>query len=74
MSLRTDNGEVYSDFDVKVQPAAPRQTVEDNRGKGGKYKVKIDIDVRGTINGGGQEIQFKNFNGNIYIRKAGAKQ
>lgn len=74
VSLRTDNGDVYSDFDVKVQPTAPQQTVEDNRGKGGKYKVKIDKNVRGTINGGGQEIQFKNFNGNIYIRKAGAKQ
>jgi DUF4097 and DUF4098 domain-containing protein YvlB len=74
VSLRTDNGEVYSDFDVKVLPNAPHQTVEDNRGKGGKYKVNIDKNVRGTINGGGQEIQFKNFNGNIYIRKAGAKQ
>lgn len=73
VSLRTDNGEVYSDFDVKVQPTSPQQTVEDDRGKGGKYKVKIDKNVRGTINGGGQEIQFKNFNGNIYIRKAGAK-
>lgn len=73
VSLRTDNGEVYSDFDVKVQPTAPQQTVEDNRGKGGKYKVNIDKNVRGTINGGGQEIQFKNFNGNIYIRKAGGK-
>lgn len=74
VSLRTDNGEVYSDFDLKVQPTAPQQTVEDDRGKGGKYKVKIDKNVRGTINGGGQELQFKNFNGNIYIRKAGAKQ
>ena len=74
VSLRTDNGDVYSDFDVKVQPTTPQQTVEDNRGKGGKYRVKIDKNVRGTINGGGQEIQFKNFNGNIYIRKAGAKQ
>jgi DUF4097 and DUF4098 domain-containing protein YvlB len=73
VSMRTDNGEVYSDFDVKVQPTAPQQTVEDNRGKGGKYRVKIDKNVRGTINGGGQEIQFKNFNGNIYIRKAGGK-
>ena len=73
VSLRTDNGEVYSDFDVKVQPTAPQQTVEDDRGKGGKYKVKIDKNVRGTINGGGQEMQFKNFNGNIYIRKAGGK-
>ena len=74
VSLRTDNGDVYSDFDVKVQPTTPQQTVEDNRGKGGKYRVKIDKNVRGAINGGGQEIQFKNFNGNIYIRKAGAKQ
>ena len=73
VSLRTDNGEVYSDFDVKVLPATPQQTVEDNRGNGGKYRVKIDKNVRGTINGGGQEIQFKNFNGNIYIRKAGGK-
>jgi DUF4097 and DUF4098 domain-containing protein YvlB len=73
VSMRTDNGEVYSDFDVKVLPNAPQQTVEDSRGKGGKYKVKIDKNVRGTINGGGQEIQFKNFNGNIYIRKGGAK-
>jgi len=74
VSLRTDNGEVYSDFDVRVQPTAPQQTVEDNRGKGGKYRVKVDKTVKGTINGGGQEIQFKNFNGNIYIRKAGGKQ
>ena len=74
VSMRTDNGEVYSDFDVKVLPNTPQQTVEDNRGKGGKYKLNVDKNVRGTINGGGQEIQFKNFNGNIYIRRAGAKQ
>ncbi|MBZ5506907.1 MAG: DUF4097 family beta strand repeat-containing protein [Acidobacteriia bacterium] len=74
VSLRTDNGEVYSDFDVKIQPSAPQQTVEDDRGKSGKYRVKIDKNVRGTINGGGQEMQFKNFNGNIYIRKAGVSK
>jgi hypothetical protein len=28
--------------------------------------------VRGTINGGGQEIQITNFQGAIYIRKSGA--
>jgi len=74
VSMRTDNGEVYSDFDIKLVPNAPEQSVEDNRGKGGKYRVKIDKNVKGTINGGGQEIQFKNFNGNIYIRRAGARQ
>lgn len=74
VSMRTDNGEVYSDFDVKLLSNAPQETVQDDRGKGGKYQVKIDKNVRGTINGGGQDIQFKNFNGNIYIRKAGASK
>jgi len=71
LSLRTDNGEVFSDFDVKLEPVAPKQTVEDGRQQGGVYRVKIEKTVRGTINGGGPEIQLKNFNGNIYIRKAG---
>jgi hypothetical protein len=73
VSMRTNNGEVYSDFDVQLASSAPQQIVEDDRGHGGKYRVKVEKTVRGTINGGGPEIQFKNFNGNIYIRKAGSK-
>lgn len=72
VSLSNEMGEVYSDFDIKLQAGAPQQTVEDGRGKGGKYRVRIDKVIRGAINGGGPEIQFKNFNGEIYIRKAGA--
>ncbi|MCU1287074.1 MAG: hypothetical protein JWO13_3424 [Acidobacteriales bacterium] len=72
VNLSSDRGEVYSDFDVQIQTKPPQQTVEDSRGQGGRYRVKLDKGVRGTINGGGQEIQFKNFNGSIYIRKAGA--
>jgi DUF4097 and DUF4098 domain-containing protein YvlB len=71
LSLRTDNGEVYSDFDIQLQTTAPQPAVEDNHGKGGRYVVKLDRTVKGTINGGGQDIQIKNFNGNIYIRKGG---
>jgi DUF4097 and DUF4098 domain-containing protein YvlB len=74
VSMRTDNGEVFSDFDVQLQANTPRQTVEDNRAQGGRYRVRVDKTVRGTINGGGPEIQFKDFNGNIYIRKAAPKQ
>ncbi len=72
VNMRTDNGEVFSDFDVQLTATAPQQVVEDGRGKGGKYRVRIDKSVRGKINGGGKEITFKDFNGNIYIRKAGA--
>jgi DUF4097 and DUF4098 domain-containing protein YvlB len=73
LSMRTDNGEVFSDFDIQLQTTAPQQAVDDGRGKGGKYVVRVEKTVKGTINGGGQEIQLKNFNGNIYIRKAAGK-
>lgn len=72
LSLKSDRGEIFSDFDVQVQATAPQQTVEDGRGHGGRYVVKIDKAVHGTIGGGGPEMQFTNFNGSIYIRKAGA--
>ena len=72
VSIRSDRGDVFSDFDVQLQASAPKQEVEDGRGKGGKYRVKIDKTVHGTINGGGPEYQFTNFQGQIYIRKAGS--
>ena len=72
VSIRSDRGDVFSDFDVQLKAAASQPEVEDSRGKGGKYRVKIDKTVHGTINGGGPEIQFRNFQGAIYIRKAGS--
>lgn len=72
LSLKSDRGEIFSDFDVQVQASAPQPTVEDGRKDGGKYRVKIDKTVHATIGRGGPEYQFTNFNGSIYIRKAGA--
>lgn len=66
--LSSDQGDIYSDFDLQVDQNS-RQVVEDSRGKGGKYQVRIDKSIRGNLNGGGPEFRFKNFNGNIYIRK-----
>src|SRR5271168_382300 len=57
VSLRSDRGDVFSDFDVQLQAAASQPVVEDGRENGGKYRVKIDKTVRGAINGGGPEIQ-----------------
>jgi DUF4097 and DUF4098 domain-containing protein YvlB len=68
--MRSDMGDIYSDFDIRMQDT-PQPVVEDSRNKGGHYRVHIDKTMYGTINGGGPEIQFKNFNGNIYVRKAG---
>jgi DUF4097 and DUF4098 domain-containing protein YvlB len=72
VSIKSDRGEVFSDFDVQLQASAPQQVVEDGRKQGGKYRVRIDKTVHGTINGGGPEYQFTNFQGQIYIRKAGS--
>src|SRR5271154_365099 len=72
VSIKSDRGDVFSDFDVQMQATAPKQEVEDGREHGGKYRVKIDKTVHGTINGGGPEYQFTNFNGAIYIRRAGS--
>jgi DUF4097 and DUF4098 domain-containing protein YvlB len=71
LSIKSDRGDVFSDFDVQLQATAPQQVVEDSRKEGGKYRVKIDKTVHGTINGGGPEYQFTNFQGSIYIRRAG---
>ena len=72
LSIRSDRGDVFSDFDVQMQATTPVQSTDDTHGKGGKYRVKIDKSVHGTVNGGGQEIQLTDFQGTIYIRKAGA--
>jgi len=69
LKVHTNNGEIYSDFEV--QPAAARTpVVKDDRGKGGKFSVQVEKGVIGNINGGGPEVVFKTFDGDVYIRKA----
>jgi hypothetical protein len=67
--MKSDNGDAFSDFDIKLNPSASAPQVEDGRSKGGKYKVKLEKSTVGSINGGGPELTFKTYNGNIYIRK-----
>jgi hypothetical protein len=74
LKARVNSGEIFTDFDVKLEPqeagAAPAQ--DDPRpGRKVKPKTKRGIDgaVNGTINGGGPEIQFTTFNGRILIHK-----
>ena len=69
VSLKSDNGEIYSDFDVHAEanPAGPK--VAETHGKDGKYRVQFDKVTYGSINGGGPEMQFTTFNGKIYLRK-----
>jgi hypothetical protein len=69
VSLKSDmNGEIYSDFEIVMDRSKPK--IEEKRDKKGRFQVNVDKVMRGTINGGGAEYTFKNFQGNIYIRKS----
>lgn len=70
LKLKTDNGAVYSDFDIQVDASARKPVVQDNSSGKGKYRVQFDRAMYGVINGGGPDMQMTTFNGNIYIRKA----
>lgn len=66
LKLKNDHGEVYSDFEMKLQ-STPK--MESGRQSDGKYKVKFDRTMHGSINGGGPEISFTTLNGQIRIRQ-----
>jgi len=67
LKMKTTNGDVYTDFDVRLQPSS---AVTQESGERGHRRISIDHVTSGTINGGGPEIQLVTFNGNIKIRKA----
>jgi len=69
LRLKTDNGSAYSDFDVKLEPDSSKPVLENSSAGKGRYKIRMDRSLYGSINGGGPEIQFKTVNGNIQIRK-----
>ena len=62
--MRADNGDIYTDFDVKLDAQNPIVVT-----RPGKPKIKGEGMQSGTINGGGPEIQFTTFNGRILIHK-----
>lgn len=67
--METNNGEMYTDFPIDMQPATVTSKTADDRGKGGKYRLEIDKAMVGKVNGGGPEIRLKTFNGDIKLHK-----
>jgi hypothetical protein len=66
--IKSTMGELYTDFDLVLKSllAEPEKTTAK---EGAKFRVSLERAVYGTINGGGPEIKFQNYRGNIYIRK-----
>lgn len=69
LRIKSDNGSTFTDFDVQLTPGASKPVVDDNRSKGGRYRVRSDSTMVGTIGGGGPDLSLKTLNGNIYLRK-----
>ncbi|WP_259015851.1 DUF4097 domain-containing protein [Emticicia fluvialis] len=67
VKVKSDRGEVYSDFDIDVDKTAPKSN---KTAQNGMYKVNIEDWIQGKVNAGGSEIMMKNMHGNIYIRRA----
>ena len=67
VKLRASQGDVYTDFDVKLTPG--QSLMEPSNSPNGKYRMKSDNVYNGTINGGGTDATFTTYNGKILIRK-----
>jgi hypothetical protein len=67
LKMRTDRGEIYSDFDVKLTAGGP--VSQSGTSGSGRYRLTYDRTIYATINGGGPEITFRTFNGRIRLQK-----
>ena len=66
VKMKSDWGEVYSDFDIQLETVPQKIEKKDE----GKYRVSFEKYIMGTINGGGPEFTFKTYHGDIILRKA----
>jgi hypothetical protein len=64
--LNAGNGDVLTDFDIDVEPQAP---AVERSSDGGRYRVRLERDIRAVVGSGGPEIRFETVNGNIVIRR-----
>jgi DUF4097 and DUF4098 domain-containing protein YvlB len=66
LKLRSDNGEIFTDFEVQMRPAAAAQTVTR---PGGGVRIEANSSIYGTVNGGGPEFELRTYNGDIVVKK-----
>jgi hypothetical protein len=66
LKLQSNQGDVFTNFDLDVKPA-PKPTPQPQ----GKGRVRTDLDTPtyGSVNGGGVEFAISSVHGNVYVRK-----
>ena len=68
LKMKSEQGEIYSDFDINMT-RTPAKSEAAEKTEQGKFRISFDKSLYGIVNGGGQEIGFNTFSGDIYIRK-----
>lgn len=64
--MKTEWGDVYTNFDMDIDRNSSRSESGDNDGT---FKVAVNRWIIGEVNGGGPEFLFKTLHGDISIRK-----
>jgi hypothetical protein len=65
LKLRSDKGDIYTQFEMQARPAAAPQVRTDGRTR----VIDANQSVFGAINGGGPEFELRTYNGDIFVRK-----
>ena len=67
LRLRSDQGDVFTDFDVQVTASASANRTQQRNGRA--LSIDVNRSIYGTVNGGGPDFELRTFDGNIYVRK-----
>ena len=67
--MKTDQGSIFSDFDIAVDP---RKSLSEPAEKAGGRRVALEDWTLGRIGKGGTDVRLQSYEGNIYIRKSKA--
>lgn len=69
LRLKSGNGSVFSDFDVKLEPDSSGTALERSNDGKGRYRIRMDRGIYGSVNGGGPEYRLESLNGNVLLHK-----
>jgi hypothetical protein len=73
LRLRSDQGEIYTDFELRSDPAAaaPGAAAGDKNRRSARAAARLTVDnsIYGSVNGGGPDFEIRTFNGDIFVRK-----
>ena len=65
LKLRSDQGDVFTDFDFQITQGAQPEVR-----KGDRFRIDVNRSIYGTVNGGGPDVELRSFNGTVILRKA----